>query len=100
MTDDKTPAQREADQDDTIEVEWLGQTVHLPATADDWDINVSRAFAKGDLITAIEQLVGTASFRRIEKAHRAEHGGKFRNADLRPLGDKIAETYGFENQGN
>jgi hypothetical protein len=96
---DSTPAEREATQDETIEVEWLGQTVHLPATPEDWDINVTRAFAKGDLITAIEELVGAAAFRRIEKAHRAKHGGKFRNADLKPLGDKIAETYGFENQG-
>ena len=97
---DKTPAQIEADGDETIELEWLGHTVSIPASTDDWDINVTRAFAKGDAIGVLEMLLGRAQFATIEAAHRKAHGGKFRNSDLTPLTERMAEVYGFENMGN
>lgn len=96
--DDKTPAQAEAE-DETIAFDWLGETIQLPASSGDWDINVTRAFARGDILTAIEGLVGPTVFARIEKAHRKANGGTFRNRDVKPLGDKVAELYGLGSAG-
>jgi hypothetical protein len=96
---DKTPAQIEAE-GGTVDVDWLGHTITLPATPDDWDINVTRAFQRGDIVGAVEGLIGEAEFAKVEKAHRKAHGGKFLNRDLAPLGDKIAEVYGLETAGN
>ena len=96
---DKTPAQAEAE-GGTISIEWLGHTVELPGSPDEWDINVSRAFAKGDIVGAVEGLIGATEFAKIERAHRKAHGGKFLNRDLGPLGDKILEAYGLESVGN
>lgn len=95
-----TPAEVEATGDETVQVVWLGESVDLPATADDWDINVTRAFKDQDIIGVLEQLVGQDRFAKIEKAHRAAHGGKMLNRDLIPLGDEIAKIYGFERSGN
>lgn len=97
---DKTPAQIEAEGDEYVEIEWLGHKFHVPATAEDWDVNVTRAFAAGDLIGAIEALVGKATFARIEAAQRKANGGRFRNRDLTPLGDRLAALYGMESLGN
>lgn len=97
---DKTPAQVEAEGDETVELEWLGHTVAIPASPEDWDINVTRAFASGDAIAVLEGLLGKAEFARIEKAHRAAHNGKFRNSDLTPLTERMAEVYGFDSMGN
>ena len=91
-------AHNEATQD-TVTVDWLGNQIELPASTDDWDIDVMRAFQAQDLLAVLEHLVGKARFSEIEKAHRAAHDGKMLNKDLKPLGDKIAEIYGFGGLG-
>lgn len=97
---DPTPVQAEADESiETVEIEWLGHPVRLPASTDDWDIDVSRAFARGDIVQVVEALVGRKEFREIERRHRAEHDGRMTNRDLAPLGDRIAEIYGFGSLG-
>lgn len=96
---DPTPAEVEAT-GATVEVEWLGQTISLPAEMDDWDINVTRAFRDKDVIGVVEQLVGPERFAQIEKVHRAAHNGRMTNRDLEPLGDEIARVYGFDTAGN
>src|SRR5690606_41555889 len=96
---DKTPAQIEAEGDEHVEIEWLGHTFSVPATAEDWDVNVTRAFAAGDLIGAIEALVGKARFARIEAAQSKANGGRVRNRDLTPHGARGAELPGVERPG-
>lgn len=91
--DQKSAAQREADGDITVDIDWLGHTITLPATVDGWDLNVTRAFRDGDRLTAVELLVGADRFAQIEAEHRANNGGSFTNADLRPLGEQIAKLY-------
>lgn len=96
---DKTPAQLEVE-GGTVTIEWQGHTITLPASPDEWDIDVTRAFAKGDIVGAIEGLIGSTEFAKVERAHRKAHDGKFLIRDLEPLAEKIAETYGFDELGN
>lgn len=84
---------------DTVSVEWLGHNIDLPASTEEWDLDVLRAFRSGDVVGVLEGLIGADAFARIEKAHRAANGGRFLARDLKPLGDKIAELYGFEGLG-
>lgn len=91
-------AHSEATQD-VVTTEWLGETIEIPASTDDWDIDVLRAFSSGDVIRMLEMLVGRRRFSEVEKVHRAAHGGKFLAKDLQPLTDKIAELYGFDRLG-
>lgn len=89
----------EASDVDTVTTEWLGHDIELPASTEGWDIDVNRAFAAGDVVRMLELLVGKRRFAEIEKAHRAAHDGVMTNGDLKPLGDKIAELYGFDSMG-
>jgi hypothetical protein len=99
VSDAPEGAELEAADLETVDIEWLGHTVTLPASAEDWDINVLRAFRAGDVIGVIEQLLAPGEFARIEKAHRAAHGGRFLAREMKPLGDRIAELYGFSSLG-
>src|SRR5690606_41567727 len=97
---DKTPAQIEAEGDEHVEIEWLGHKFSVPATAEDWDVNVTRAFAAGDLIGAIEALVGNATFARIEASQRKANGGRFRDRRVTPRGDRLVGLYGVAPPGS
>lgn len=94
-----TAAEREVT-GDPVTFEWLGHTVTLPATADDLDINATRAFTRGDILGFLEGVIGKRVFADIERSHRAQNDGRFTNADVVPLGDKVAEVYGFDKLGN
>lgn len=76
----------------TIEVEWRGQTLVLPSTIEDCDIEVLEAFENGKAVGFCRALLGDAQWARLRAT-----GLKVR--DLNELGDAIAKALGFTGAG-
>ncbi len=57
MTDASTPAQREAENLETTEFVWNGETFILPSDPDDWPWGASRAFDQGHFTLFVEELL-------------------------------------------
>src|SRR5690606_21922980 len=91
------PIQREAE-GAAATVDFYGHPVTIP-DPDDWPIDLMRAFESGQLIGFVEQLVGSATFRKVQKQFRRDHGKAMTVADLRPFGEAMAKELGFESQG-
>ena len=85
---------------DTIDVDWEGITITVPATADDWDPDVLEAFENGKAIAAVKGLLGVDTYERVRRQFRNTHGRKMVVRDLNDLMEKVAEVYGFESAGN
>ena len=98
----KPAVQREAEADndpdvaehiDTIEVPYDGEIYNIPADPQDWPIMATRAFEKGHMVSAIEELVGAVQFNRM-----ARKG--YRNRHFAEIYDAFAEVGGFKTSGN
>lgn len=85
---------------DTIDVDWEGITVTVPATADDWDPDVLEAFENGKAIAAVKGLLGVDTYERVRRQFRKTHGRKMVVRDLNDLMETVAAVYGFESAGN
>ena len=92
----KPAVQREAEAGDDIEmieVPYDGETYTIPADPQDWPIMATRAFEKGHMVSAIEELVGGVQFNRM-----ARKG--YRNRHFAEIYDAFAEVGGFKTSGN
>lgn len=78
---------------DMIEVPYDGETYTIPADPQDWPIMATRAFEKGHMVSAIEELVGGVQFNRM-----ARKG--YRNRHFAEIYDAFAEVGGFKTSGN
>ena len=91
------PVQREAE-GSAATVDFFGHPVQIP-DPDDWPIDLMRSFESGQLIGFVEQLVGAATFRKVQKQFRRANGRAMTVKDLVPFGDAMAKELGFESQG-
>ena len=97
---DTTPAQREAENTATVEVDWDGVPVTLPGSPDDMDLDVLEAFEGGKAVAALRGLVGDRGYDELRNAYAKKNGHKPKVGDLGRLMENIAAAYGFETQGN
>lgn len=95
-----TPAQAEAEGTDTIDVDWDGVTVTVPASVEAMDLDVLEAFETGKAVSALRAMIGTKGYDELRKRYEKEHGRTAKVGDLGRLMDAIAAAYGFDNQGN
>lgn len=94
-----TVIEAEARGDDTVEIEWEGLSLTIPASIEDWDLEVMEAFESGQLTVALRGLLGERGYAGIKAAFRDRHGRGIKVGDVRSLGDVIADTYGFDGPG-
>lgn len=85
---------------DTVDIEWDGTTITVPATADDWDPDVLEAFEDGKAIAAVKGLLGADTYTRLRRDFQRRHGRKMVVRDLNDLMEKVAAVYGFDTAGN
>lgn len=97
---DKTPAQVEADEDETITVEWDGIPVTVPASAEALDLDALEALENGKGITFMRHLVGTKRFDEVRRQWEKENGRKPAARDVAPFMEAAAEALGFASSGN
>ena len=71
-----------------------GERFRLPELTD-VDIDVLSAFEQGKVVTAVQGILGEQAVTRL----RALHGGTLRVADLEPILDQVAKSYGFTSAG-
>lgn len=97
---DKTPAQVEAEGDDTVTVDWDGVPVTVPASAEDLDLDAIEAFETGKAVTALRAMVGSKEYDRLRADYAKANGHRPKVADLGNLMTEIAKAYGFDTAGN
>lgn len=97
--DDKTPAQIEAEETETVDVEWEGITFTIPASLDELDLDALAAFEAGKSAIAIRAVLGETSYARMRREFQQSHGRAVKVKDMLGLLDKIAVTYGFKSAG-
>jgi len=95
---DKTPAQREADQDPTVEVDWDGVKITAPAVFDDLDLDAMEAFEQGKALACAKAIV--VDFDKKRREYEKVNGRRPKVRDLSSLMDALGSAWGFENQGN
>lgn len=90
--DHKSPAQRDAEGAEVVEIEHNGVTYTIPADADDWTVETTLAFEEGKAMSGIRGVLGPKQWATYLKSKPV-------NADARDLFDKIAEAVGMETAG-
>jgi murein endopeptidase len=96
---DKTPAQLEAEGVETIDVEWEGMTLPVPADAQGWDLDALEAFENGKAIGLIRALFTSETYEQMKVTFRRNHGRPPKLKDLDGLMEAIAKSAGFESPG-
>jgi len=89
----------EAEGEQTITIYWEGAAIALPATVDDWDVDVLEAFETGKAVSALRRLFGSKRYDQLLADFRSVHGRPAKLRDLTALVEQIAEAYGFEGSG-
>lgn len=87
-----TPAENEATGVETVDVEWRGHNLTLPASLDDADISVMEAFEDGKGVRALRALLGDRQWAALTAA-----GMKGR--DFKELTPVVAKALGFGSEG-
>jgi hypothetical protein len=93
------PAEAEATGEETVEVTFEGHTYTIPASVDDVDIEVIRAFERNAGMAIVDGLLGQDQMALLERRHRSRHAGKFTSSAMKPLIDDIARALGFTDPG-
>lgn len=93
------PTRVEVEKPETIEVEWEGLTLTLPATAEDWSVDALEAFENGKAVAAIRGVFGTGAYDKLRTDFEKTHGRDLKVRDLSGLLDVIAREYGFAGSG-
>lgn len=101
MTEEDKPAvQREAEATNgQVTLNWRDLTLIVPSSIDDWDVDTLEAFEAGKAATAIRGLIGSTSYDKLRADFKKLHGRKFTVRDIKEVGDLLATTYGFTDQG-
>jgi hypothetical protein len=96
---DTTPAQREAEGDETTTVEWDGVKVTFPASVEGLDLDALEAFEGGKAVAALKGMVGQKGYDTLRSDYVKANGRKPKAGDLGRLMDLVAGAFGFESQG-
>lgn len=89
----KSVAQREAEVDENVVIDFRGNEFTIPADQDDWPILAVQAFSNGRNIDAIQHLLGPRQW--------ALYSAKFpKKRDFDEFAEAIAENFGFGTAGN
>jgi len=91
--DHKSPAQREADKTEFVNIEHGGRTFEIVADQDDWPLLAIQAFSKNLGIDAIEHLLGPRQWAMYLSTNPTRR-------DFNEFSEKIAEEFGFGTAGN
>lgn len=89
---DATPAEAEASDIQTMDVDYEGTTYKVPASPEDWDIEVQRLFQADRRVDAYEALLGETQFAAFYKKHRT-------NRHLNAFAEVLSIRYGFKSAG-
>lgn len=87
--------QAEATGQETVDIDWDGVTVTLPAKPDDWDLEALEAFEQGKPATAARGVLGD-QYDATVRAYKAKHGRGPKVRDLETLMQAFATAYGFD----
>ncbi len=77
---------------ETVEVEWHGQSLTIPASLDDAPIEVMEAFEAGKSVAALRGLLGATEFERLKAAGMT-------GRDFKELTKACSLALGFEDSG-
>lgn len=77
----------------TVEAEWRGHTITLPASLDDSPMSVLVALEDGKVARALTALLGEAQLKRLDEKEMLTVG------DLTELSDVVAVAMGFADAG-
>lgn len=91
--DHKSPAQREAEAIDTIELEFRGGKFTVPAHPDDFPVLASQAFSKNMNIDGIEHLLGPRQWALFLSKNP-------RKKDFDEFARQFFTSMGFGDEGN
>lgn len=97
--DQPSAAEAEATGAETVTVTFDGADYEIPASVDDVDIEVVRAFERNHTMAIVENVLGPRQWRELERSYRKAHGGKFPARALVPLAEQIAQAWGFDSTG-
>lgn len=97
---DKTPAQIEADGDETVIVKWDDIEITIPASPEDLDLDAIEALENGKGITFLRHLMGAVRYEQVKREWQKENGRKPRPDDVAPFLEDVAKVYGFDSAGN
>ncbi|WP_213452895.1 hypothetical protein [Rhizomonospora bruguierae] len=89
----KTAAQREAEGETTVTIEWEGHEFVVPTDPEDWPTGAMRAFEDGKAFTAIRALIGAKRYDRLGI-------DSWPNRKTTGLFEKFAEAAGLDDAGN
>lgn len=89
-----TPVQAEAE-GTPIKIEWEGNTIDLPPSFDDMDVETIEALESGKVITGVKGILGAKRYDEILAKFKRDHGRKMTVRDFATLGDKVTEAYGL-----
>lgn len=93
MSDDATPAERETTDADTAIFEWKGEQFHVPATTEEWDVDVLEAFEQGKSATAAQAILGRKQWRHYKTTFTPKV------PELNEFVRALAGFYGFGDPG-
>jgi hypothetical protein len=91
--DHKPPAQREADGDETVSVDYAGQSYVMPASLDDADGDVLDAIDDQHISYALRALLGDKQWDRFK-------ANKPKVRDYNGLFESYAKATGLDSAGN
>lgn len=85
--------QREAEGDDTIDIEFRGATYTVAADQDDWTLEAMEAFEQNQMFAGVRALLGPRQWERFKARHNNRRA-------FREFLDEIADIFGFGDAGN
>ncbi|QIS00992.1 hypothetical protein F5X71_00400 [Nocardia brasiliensis] len=91
--DHKPPAQREADGDDEVTVEFRGESFTVPADTDDWPTLAHQALGSNRHIDGMEILLGPKQWPRLIRLCPKKR-------DFEEFSQMLADVMGFGTAGN
>ena len=86
-------AQREAEGDDEVAIEYRGRTYYVPADQDEWSIDAMEAFERNLMFAGVGALLGPRQWAEFKARHNNRKA-------FREFLDEVADVFGFETAGN
>lgn len=96
------PVEREAARldgnqgDELVPIDWHGVTLHVPATADDMDIDVIESFETGKAVGSMRQIFGARQFADARKQFERLNGRRPKVRDFNQLVEAVFDVWGLE----
>ncbi|QDQ97983.1 hypothetical protein [Tomitella fengzijianii] len=84
---------REAEGDDTVQIDYRGHTYTVPADQDDWSIDALEAFERNHVVAGVRELLGPEQWARFKARHNNRRA-------FRGFLDEVSDVFGFGDAGN